>query len=182
MIISRWLDTRTTGWTVLVRLLVGGVVFFPEGLQKLLFPAILGAGRFVKIGFPWPEVMGPFVGVVEIVCGLLIILGLLTRFAAGPPIIVMIVALVSTKLPVMLGHDVWIFHASAGSRYRFLGMTHEARTDLCMLLGALFLLITGGCWSVDGWLYRRRLSLHTATELPHQEQSPCRSIVATFSN
>lgn len=170
MKISRGLDTRTTGWTVLVRLLVGGVVFLPEGLQKVLFPALLGAGRFVKIGIPWPEVMGPFVGVVEIVCGLLIILGLLTRFAAVPLIIVMIVALVSTKLPLMLGHDVWIFHAPAGARYGFWGMAHEARNDFCMLLGALFLLVTGGGrWSVDGWLSRRRPSSPTTTALPLQE-------------
>ncbi len=57
-----------------------------------------------------------------------------------------------------------------GARYGFRGMAHEARADLCMLLGALFLLITGGGrWSVDEWLYRCRLSLHSAAELPHQE-------------
>ncbi len=163
MKLSRWLDTESTGWTILVRLLVGLVVFFPEGLQKLFFPAILGAGRFVKIGIPWPEVMGPFVGVVETGCGLLIILGLLTRLAAIPLIIVMIVALVSTKLPLILGHDVWIFHLSAGPRYGFWGMAHEARTDLCMLFGTLFLLITGGGrWSVDAWLSRRHSSISVA--------------------
>ncbi len=157
---SRWLDTESTGWTILIRLLVGLVVFFPEGLQKLFYPAILGAGRFVKIGIPWPEVMGPFVGVVETGCGLLIILGLLTRLAAIPLIIIMIVALVSTKLPLMLGHDVWIFHVPAGARYGFWGMAHEARTDLCMLFGTLFLLITGGGrWSLDAWLSRRRSSI-----------------------
>lgn len=151
-----WLRTDTGGSTVLIRLLVGLVVFFPEGLQKLLFPAILGAGRFAKIGIPWPEMMGPFVGVVETVCGLLIILGLLTRLAAIPLIIVMIVALVSTKLPLMLGHDVWIFHAPTGARYGFWGMAHEARADFCMLLGALFLLITGGGrWSLDAVLIQR---------------------------
>lgn len=97
MMPSSWLDTRTTGWTILVRLLGGLVVFSPEGLQKLFFPAVLGAGRFVEIGIPWPEVMGPFVGVVETMCGLLIIQGLLTRLAAIPLIIVMLVALVSTR-------------------------------------------------------------------------------------
>lgn len=146
------------------------MVFFPEGLQKLFFPAILGAGRFGKIGIPWPEVMGPFVGLVEIVCGLLIILGLLTRFAAVPLIIVMIVALASTRLPLMLGHDVWLFHAPSGGRYGFWGMAHEARTDLCMLLGALFLLATGiGRWSVDAWLFRRRSTLRTAFPVDHEE-------------
>jgi hypothetical protein len=51
----RWaalLRTRAEGWTILVRLMVGLVVFFPEGIQKLVFPEILGAGRFVNIGIP----------------------------------------------------------------------------------------------------------------------------------
>ena len=65
-------------------LLVGVVVFFPEGIQKLVYPSILGAGRFANIGIPFPEITGPFVGVVEIVCGALIIFGFLTRLAAIP--------------------------------------------------------------------------------------------------
>ncbi len=68
-------------------------MFFPEGIQKLIFPDILGAGRFANIGIPYPEVMGPFVGIVEIVCGALIILGLFTRLAAIPLIVIMIVAI-----------------------------------------------------------------------------------------
>lgn len=100
--------------------------------------------------------MGPLIGVVETLCGLLIIIGLLTRMASIPLIVVMLVALVSTKLPIMLGHDLWIFHAPAGARYGFWGMAHEARTDLCMLLGLLFLLISGGGrWSLDAWLMKR---------------------------
>ena len=95
------LDTKAPGWNILVRFLVGLMVFLPEGVQKLLFPEILGAGRFAKIGIPFPEVMGPFVGGVETVCGILIVIGLLTRLAAIPLIIIMIVALVSTKLPIL---------------------------------------------------------------------------------
>jgi putative oxidoreductase len=74
--------TRASGWSILIRLLVGLVVFFPEGIQKLLFPDILGAGRFLRIGIPYPDIMGPFMGVVETVCGALIIVGLLARLAA----------------------------------------------------------------------------------------------------
>jgi putative oxidoreductase len=91
----KWADilhTEASGWTVLVRLSVGLVVFLPEGIQKLIFPDILGAGRFARIGIPLPDVTGPFVGVVETVCGLLIIIGLFTRLAAIPLIIIMIVA------------------------------------------------------------------------------------------
>ena len=89
--------TAAPGWTILVRLLVGLVVFLPEGIQKLAFPDLLGAGRFARIGIPFPEIMGPFVGGVEIVCGLLIILGLYTRLAAIPLIVIMVVAIASTK-------------------------------------------------------------------------------------
>jgi uncharacterized membrane protein YphA (DoxX/SURF4 family) len=156
--IDRIIATRDERATVLIRLLVGLVVFFPEGLQKLLFPTILGAGRFEHIGIPWPHFMGPFVGVVEIICGLLIIVGLLTRVAAVPLIVIMIVALVSTKLPILLGHDVLLFHMPDLKRYGFWSMQHEARTDLCMLLGAVYLLIVGaGGWSLDHWLSRRSL-------------------------
>jgi len=135
--------TRAPGWSILVRLIVGLVVFFPEGIQKLIFPAILGAGRFANIGIPYPELMGPFVGLVETICGALIILGLLTRLAAIPLIIIMIVAIVSTKIPILLGHDFWIFHLSKLSRYGFWSMLHEARDDFGMLLGSIYLLIEG---------------------------------------
>jgi len=128
-------------------------VFFPEGIQKLLFPDILGAGRFANIGIPYPELMGPFVGAVEIVCGVLVIIGLLTRLAAIPLIVVMIVAIVSTKIPILLGHDFWIFHLPKVSRYGFWSMMHEARADFCMLLGSLYLLIAGGgAWSLDAFI------------------------------
>jgi putative oxidoreductase len=92
------LRTMAQGWTILVHLMVGLVVFLPEGFQKLAFPEVLGAGRFANIGIPYPEVMGPFVGTVEIVCGALIILGLFTRLAAIPLIVIMVVAITSTKL------------------------------------------------------------------------------------
>lgn len=150
--------TRAPGWSILIRLLVGLVVFFPEGIQKLVFPDILGAGRFTHIGIPYPDFTGPFVGVVEIVCGALIILGLLTRLAAVPLIVIMIVAIVSTKIPILLGHDFWIFHVPKMPRYGFWSMMHEARADLCMLLGSLYLVIEGGGkWSLDALLSGSRL-------------------------
>jgi uncharacterized membrane protein YphA (DoxX/SURF4 family) len=139
------------GWIILVRLLVGLVVFFPEGLQKLLFPAVLGAGRFATIGIPYPDLMGPFVGGVETVCGLLIIVGLMTRLAAIPLLVIMVVAIVSTKLPILIGHDLGPFHLAADiKRTGFWSAQHEARADLTMLLALLFLLIVGaGRWSLD---------------------------------
>ena len=160
------LRTRAQGWTILVRLMVGLVVFLPEGIQKLVFPEILGAGRFANIGIPYPEVMGPFVGSVEVVCGTLIILGLLTRLAAIPIIIIMVVAIVSTKLPIWAGHDIWIFHMPKLARYGFWSMAHEARDDFLMLLGSIYLLIAGaGAWSLDAVLAPRTQSLTATREL-----------------
>ena len=149
------LGTRAPGWSILVRLLVGLVVFFPEGIQKLAFPDLLGAGRFAKIGIPYPDLMGPFVGAVETICGALIILGLFTRLASIPLIVIMIVAIISTKVPILLGQEVWIFHLPKLSRYGFWSMLHEARADFDMLLGSLYLLIAGGgAWSLDAVLSR----------------------------
>lgn len=132
-----WLfDGAAQASVILVRLLVGWV-FFSEGVQKFLFPAALGAGRFAKIGIPAPHFFAPFVGVVEIVCGLLVIVGFLTRLAAIPLVIDISVAIVSTKIPMLAKDGFW-------------GTMHEARTDLCMLLGSLFLIAVGsGRLSLD---------------------------------
>src|SRR5690606_17771526 len=94
---------------LLIRLMVGGV-FLSEGLQQFLFPASRGVGRFVKMGIPWPELTGPFVGGVETLCGALLLVGLATRLAALPLIIDMLVALVATKIPILLGQDILSFH------------------------------------------------------------------------
>jgi putative oxidoreductase len=132
-----WLfDGTAQASVILVRLLVGWV-FFSEGVQKFLFPAALGVGRFSKIGIPAPHFFAPFVGVVEIVCGLLVIVGLLTRLAAIPLVIDISVAIATTKIPMLAKDGFW-------------ATMHEARTDLCMLLGSLFLIAVGsGRLSLD---------------------------------
>lgn len=140
---------------MLVRLMVGAV-FFEEGIQKFLFPDMLGAGRFARIGIPAPEVMGTFVGTVEIVCGALVLAGLLTRLAAIPLLINISVAILSTKIPILLGHDFLCFHVAKLARYGFWSVASEARTDFSMLLGLLFLLIVGaGHCSADARLKRK---------------------------
>jgi putative oxidoreductase len=137
---------------ILIRLLVG-LVFFEEGIQKFLFPAVMGAGRFARIGIPAPDMMGPFVGVVEIVCGAMLVLGLLTRLAAIPLLVDIAVAILSTKLPILLGHGYGPFALPQLNRYGFWSMASEARTDYAMLMGLLFLLIVGGGpWSLDARL------------------------------
>jgi len=132
------LTSQAPAAVILIRLMVGAI-FLSEGIQKFVFPEALGVGRFVKIGIPAPALLAPFVGVVEISCGCLIVLGLLTRLAAVPLIIDMLVAIATTKIPMLLANGFW-------------SMAHEARTDYAMLLGLIFLLIVGaGRWSLDAY-------------------------------
>jgi putative oxidoreductase len=149
----RLLATHAPAATVLIRIVVGGI-FLTEGIQKFLYPGELGAGRFAKIGIPTPDMMGPFVGGIEIVCGALMIIGLLMRLAAILLLIDISVAIVSTKIPILLGHDFWGFSLTKLPRYGFLSMIHEARADLAMWFGLLFLLIVGAGkkWSLDAKL------------------------------
>ncbi len=134
---------RNAAAHLLVRLIVG-CVFLSEGIQKFLFADTLGVGRFIKIGIPAPEIMAPFVAVVEIVCGSLVLAGLFTRFAAIPLIVNMLVAIYSTKIPILFEKGFW-------------AMAHETRTDWAMLLGSVFLLIVGGgAWSLDALFSKRK--------------------------
>jgi putative oxidoreductase len=152
----RLLSTNAPAATILVRLLVGSV-FLSEGIQKFLYPTELGAGRFAKIGIPVPEILGPFVGACETIGGGLLILGLITRFATLVLLIDISVAIVSTKIPILLGHGYGRFALPNLPRYGFLSMMHEARTDFSMWLGLLFLLIVGaGKMSFDAILARSR--------------------------
>ena len=154
-LIRRVLATTAPAATILVRLMVGGV-FLAEGIQKFVYADELGVGRFAKIGIPSPEIMGPFVGVVEIVCGSLVLLGLLSRLAALPLLINISVAILSTKVPILLGHGYWMFTLPKLSRYGFWSMVHEARTDCSMWLGLVFLLLVGaGSLSLDALILRR---------------------------
>ena len=141
--------TSAPGATVLIRVMVGAV-FLAEGIQKFLYPAEVGAGRFAKIGIPQPDLLAPFVGSVEIICGTLVLLGLFTRLAVLPLLGVMAVALLSTKLPILLGQDLGPFQVRQLPYYGFWGFAHESRTDFSMVMGSLFLLLAGpGPLSLD---------------------------------
>lgn len=159
-LLQKLIATNAPASVILIRLVVGGV-FLSEGIQKFLYPNENGVGRFTRIGIPAPEIMAPFVGVVEIVCGALILLGLCARLAAIPLIINMLVAILSTKIPILLGQGFWGFSLRNLPYYGFWGMAHEARTDFAMLLGSIFLLIVGaGAWSLDARLMRRLSERH----------------------
>jgi putative oxidoreductase len=136
------LESDAPAAKVLIRLLVGAV-FFLEGVRKFLFVGQWGAGRFARIGIPNPQFMAPFVDSIEMVCGLLLLAGLLTRLSSNPLVIVISVAIASTKVPILAKTGFWPIEA-------------EARTDYAMLLGLLYLLLVGaGVWSLDARLARK---------------------------
>lgn len=136
------LNSNPSKTTFLIRLMVG-VVFLSEGIQKFLFSTTRGVGRFEAIGLPYPEFLASFVGTFEILCGILILLGLVTRLASIPLITIMIVAISTTKIPILRDQGFW-------------NMMHAARTDWSMLIGSLFLLIRGGgSWSIDQFIIRK---------------------------
>jgi len=134
--LKKFFHTDASKTTLLIRLMIG-TVFLSEGIQKFLFPEDLGSGRFEKIGIPFHQFFGSFVGTFEIVCGMLILVGLLTRLASIPLIIIMLVAIATTKADILAQKGFW-------------EMLHASRTDWAMLLGSIFLLIKGsGSWSLD---------------------------------
>jgi len=121
---------------IIIRLMVG-LVFLSEGIQKFLYPAADGAGRFAKLGIPLHEFMGPFVGFTEIICGFFLAIGLFTRLSAGPLLVVILTAIYTTKIPIFISKGFW-------------AAAHEGRTDYCMLMGLIFLVIYGaGKYAAD---------------------------------
>lgn len=127
--------------SVIPRLVVG-LVFVSEGIQKFLFPETVGAGRFAKIGFSDPEFIAAFVAVFEISCGILVLAGFVTRIAVIPLLIIMMTAIIRTKIPILQDKGFWT-------------MAHEARTDFAMTMLLIFLLIYGaGRLSADKYIGR----------------------------
>jgi uncharacterized membrane protein YphA (DoxX/SURF4 family) len=140
---NRITSTHATAAVILIRVMVGAV-FVSEGIQKFLYPAEVGAGRFEKIGIPSPEIVAPIVGSFEIACGALVLFGFATQVAVIPLIVIMLTAIATTKVPILRDQGFW-------------KMAHDARTDWSMLLGCLFLLIVGGgFWSLDAILSKNR--------------------------
>ncbi|HAZ04854.1 MAG TPA: DoxX family protein [Marinilabiliales bacterium] len=135
-----FLSTVNDNRSILPRIIVG-LVFLSEGVQKYLFPELVGSGRFEKIGFTNPEFLASFVASFEIICGVLVLIGFLIRLASIPLIIIMLTALITTKIPILMDKGFWT-------------MAHEYRTDFAMTLLLIYLLIYGaGKWSVDSKIY-----------------------------
>ncbi|MFN8254946.1 MAG: DoxX family protein [Bacteroidales bacterium] len=121
----------TSDTSTLIPRLITGLVFLSEGIQKFIVPDAVGAGRFAKIGFEHPEFWASFTGIFEIICGAFILIGLLTRLASIPLLVIMAVAFVTTKYPILIEKG-------------FFAMAHDYRTDFAMTMLLLFLLYYGG--------------------------------------
>ncbi|MEV0081637.1 DoxX family protein [Saccharopolyspora sp. NPDC050642] len=135
----RLLGTTAPKAVVLIRFVVGWI-FLTEGVQKFLFPGELGPGRFAKTPLPAPEFFAYLDGVFEIVCGALLIVGLLTRLAAIPMIVDMLGAQILTKATILTHQGFWSY-------------MHESRVEWAQLFGSVFLLIVGaGAFSLDAVL------------------------------
>lgn len=138
--------------TLLVRLMAGGV-FLWEGILKFVYTN-QGVGRFTKIGIPAPHVTAPLIGVLEIVGGLLLIAGLLTRLTAVPMAIEMLVAMASTKIAMYLGTSPLPL-PPVPPQIGIWAVLHEIRSEYAQLMSVLFLGIAGpGAWSLDALLKR----------------------------
>ena len=129
---------------IFVRLAVG-LIFLTQGILKYIDPH-MGVLRFARIGFPYANVTAHFVGTFEIVCGLLVSLGLFTRLVSIPLLIVILTAIATTKAP-----ELW--HSNQG----FWFMVSDARTDFAMTMSLLFMIGVGaGAWSLDAWLWKEK--------------------------
>jgi uncharacterized membrane protein YphA (DoxX/SURF4 family) len=140
---------------ILLIRLMAGAVFFWEGVMKFVFPN-QGVGRFTKLGFPAPHFTATADGWFEIVGGLLLLTGLLTRFITIPFMIEMVVAMLSTKIPLYLGTSPLPL-PPVPPQIGFWAVLHEIRSEYAQLLTCAFLLVVGpGRWSLDALLARRR--------------------------
>jgi putative oxidoreductase len=145
--------------TLLIRLMAGGV-FLWEGILKFVYPN-QGVGRFTKIGIPLPELSADFVGGLEIVGGILLLLGLFTRFITIPFIVEMFVAMLSTKIAIYLGISPLPL-PPVPPQTGIWAVLHEIRSEYAQLLTVTFLLVVGsGPWSVDALFTRRRRALRS---------------------
>jgi uncharacterized membrane protein YphA (DoxX/SURF4 family) len=140
--------------TILVRMMAGGV-FLWEGILKFVYTN-QGAGRFTKIGIPFPHATATFVAVLEILGGVLLISGFLTRLIAVPFVIEMLVAMASTKISLYLGTSPLPL-PPAPPKVGIWAVLHEIRSDYAQIMSVLFLGIVGpGPWSLDAVLARVR--------------------------
>jgi uncharacterized membrane protein YphA (DoxX/SURF4 family) len=128
---------------ILIRIVVG-VVFLTEGILKFAQPSELGVGLFTALGLPFPHLLAPAVGGLEISGGVAILLNFYAGDAALALLVVVTMALITTKVPILLGHPLGPFPLNKLPSYGWLSFLHEARGELCMIFGSLAVLIDSG--------------------------------------
>jgi len=128
---------------ILIRVVVG-LVFLLEGVLKFVRPEQLGAGRFLAIGLPFPHQLAPLVGCIEIGGAAAILFNFYAGDAALALLVIIVTALVTTKLPILMGRPLGPFSLARLNNYGWLSFLHEARTDLCMLFGLLAIVTDTG--------------------------------------
>jgi putative oxidoreductase len=132
---------------LLLRLMAGGV-FLWEGILKFVY-VNQGLGRFTKLGMPFPSFTADFIGSLEIVGGLLIIFGFLTRWIAIPFVIEMIAAMLFTKVSLYLGTSPLPLPSSPPT-VGIWAVLHEIRSEYAQILVVIFLALNGpGKMSLD---------------------------------
>ena len=150
--------------SILLRLMAGSV-FLWEGILKFVYTN-QGVGRFTKLGFPAPHFTATADGWFEIVGGLIILTGLLTRLVAVPFIIEMLVAMASTKIPLYLGTSPLPL-PPVSPQIGFWAVLHEIRSEFAQLFTCAYLLMEGpGAWSLDALLAKRRTKVNLVTLTP----------------
>ena len=139
---------------ILLRLMAGGV-FLWEGILKFVYTN-QGVGRFTKLGLPLPQATADFVGVLEIIGGIFLIGGFLTRPMAIPFIIEMLIAILSTKISLYLGNSPLPL-PPVPPQIGLWAVLHEIRSEYAQLMTAVFLIAAGpGPWSLDALLIRKK--------------------------
>jgi uncharacterized membrane protein YphA (DoxX/SURF4 family) len=175
--ILHWLNNPPTlgpDSTLLLRLMAGGV-FLWEGILKFVY-ANQGVGRFTKLGMPFPHFTADFVAWLEIVGGLLLLFGFLTRWISIPFIIEMIVAVLSTKISLYLGTSP-LPRPPAPPQIGMWAVLHEVRSEYAQAIVVAFLLINGpGRWSLDA-LFRRKSESIRSIETVSERQAATAAVV-----
>jgi putative oxidoreductase len=157
MALKRILHTDAPTAVLLVRLAVG-FTFIVAGSGKL---RDLGStsGFFEGLGFPSPAPLAAMVGTFEVIGGTLVLIGLLTRIAVVPLMVIMVMALLSTKLPTLVGGPVGPFAAPRGPNTGMAAFLNASRLDFSMLMSTIFLFLVGaGKASLDAVIAGRRNS------------------------
>lgn len=128
---------------LLIRVVVG-LLFLTEGILKFLHPEELDVTFFSAIGLPLPQYLGPALGCIEIIGGAAILVNLYAGDVALLLFFVSLALLIATKLPILTGAPVGPFPVKRLPQYGMPIFLHEARIELCMIVGSLVVLLGSG--------------------------------------